>query len=100
MRKHFGQFVFIVLLSSVISHAWAATVTIGASKDNSIYEDNPTHSAGGSAGIFVGDNAGGSPRRGLLAFDIAGNVPAGATITGAQLTLNLGKLSGGPDQSV
>src|SRR5262249_10149697 len=35
-----------------------------------------------------------SPRRGLLDFDIAGNVPAGATITGVQLTLFLGQVAG------
>ena len=35
-----------------------------------------------------------SPRRGLIQFDVAGNVPAGATITGVQLTLFLGQVAG------
>jgi hypothetical protein len=35
-----------------------------------------------------------SPRRGLIRFDIAGNIPAGATITGVQLTLFLGQVAG------
>jgi hypothetical protein len=65
----------------------AASVSIVASKDNSIYQSNANNSAGGAAGIFVGANGQASLRRGLLAFDIAANVPAGSTITSAQLTL-------------
>jgi hypothetical protein len=63
---------------------------IGASRDNTIYQSAVTNSAGGAAGVFVGTNGQGSPRRGLVAFDVAGNVPAGALITGAQLTMYLG----------
>lgn len=70
------------------------TIAIGASKDNSIFENFPTNSAGGTAGIYVGGTATRSPRRGLVAFDVAGSVPAGATITSAQLTLYLALGSG------
>ncbi|HEX5471125.1 MAG TPA: DNRLRE domain-containing protein [Lacipirellulaceae bacterium] len=66
------------------------TVTIGAMKDNTIFQSNSNNSAGGSAGIFSGANGQSSTRRGLIAFDIAGNVPAGSVITGAQLSLYLG----------
>jgi hypothetical protein len=100
MKRICRYFAVAFVLSIVTSPAWSQTVTIGASKDNSIYEDNPTRSAGGSAGIFVGNNGLGSPRRGLIAFDVAANVPAGATITSAQLTLYLGASGGGADQSV
>lgn len=72
------------------SALWAATATIGAVRDNSIFESSPTNSGGGSAGIFAGTNGMGSPRRGLIAFDIAGNLPPGSTITAVQLTLYLG----------
>ena len=58
----------------------SATTTIGAAKDNSIFENNPNYSAGAGAGIFAGTNGMNSPRRGLVAFDIADHVPAGATI--------------------
>ena len=34
-------------------------------------------------------------RRALLQFDIADNVPAGATITSVKLTLTLGMVAGG-----
>src|SRR5687767_8728810 len=63
---------------------------IGASRDNTIYQSATNNSAGGAAGIFVGSNGQGSPRRGLIAFDIAGNVPTGATITAANVRIVLG----------
>ncbi len=72
------------------SAGWAATATIGAVKDNTIFQSNSSNSGGGSAGIHVGTNGMGSPRRGLIAFDIAGNVPVGSIVTSVQLTLYLG----------
>jgi MprA protease rhombosortase-interaction domain-containing protein len=68
----------------------AATVTIGAAKDNTIFQSDASHSAGGAAGLRAGTNGMGSPRRGLIAFDVAGNLPANAMITSARLTLYLG----------
>jgi hypothetical protein len=70
--------------------ARSAVTSIVASKDNSIYQNSVNNSAGGAAGIFAGGNGSGSPRRGLLAFDVAGNLPAGVTITNAFLGLTLG----------
>jgi MprA protease rhombosortase-interaction domain-containing protein len=90
----------VLVLSLRAGAARADSVTIGASKDNSIYQEFATNSGGGSAGIFAGSTAGGSLRRGLLAFDVAGNVPAGATISSAQLTLYLGKIGGASSQSI
>jgi hypothetical protein len=86
--------IFLALVAA-IPEAAAATKTIRASKDNSIFQNFPDNSAGGSAGIFSGMTATGSPRRGLLAFDVAGNLPPGATITSAELTLYLGMAAGG-----
>jgi hypothetical protein len=85
-----------ILLAFGPSMAWAATTTVVASKDNSIFANNVDNSNGGGAGIFVGTtNAmqSNSVRRGLLEFDIASAVPAGATITGANLTMYLGQAS-------
>jgi hypothetical protein len=73
----------------------AATTIIGAAKDNTIFQQNPLNSAGGAAGLRAGTNGMGSPRRGLIAFDISGNVPAGSTITSVQLSLYLGDSSPG-----
>jgi hypothetical protein len=76
---------------AITSDLAAATATIGAAKDNSIFESNPGNSGGGSAGIFSGTNGMGAPSRGLLQFDVAGNVPTGAIISSVELTLYLGR---------
>jgi hypothetical protein len=71
-------------------HSWSATTTINALKDNAIFQSNVNNSGGGSPGIQVGANGQGSSRRGLIAFDVAANVPAGSTITSAQLRMYVG----------
>lgn len=82
---------------------WAAaqSITISPSATNTLFQ--VASSAGsaqlssGQGDIFVGrtkqDGVGPGPatisiRRGLLAFDVADNVPAGATITGVTLTVD------------
>lgn len=60
-------------------------------QDNSIYEEpaGTGRSNGAYRNIFAGNTQTGLARRALLRFDIAGNVPAGATITSAALTLQV-----------
>lgn len=74
-------------------------VTINPIKDNTLYESGTgALSNGAGSYFFVGrtnQTAGESIRRGLLAFDIAGNVPPGATITSVTLTLNMSKTTAG-----
>ncbi len=82
----------------VCQMALADVVIIGASRDATIYGGNVNNSNGAGPGMFSGtDNSTPTPAktRSLLAFDIAGNVPAGSTITGVQLTLGLGMVAGG-----
>jgi hypothetical protein len=79
-----------IVVAGVLSPGRSATVTIGASKDNSIFQSNPLNSDGGGAGIFSGTNGMGTSCRGLIAFDVAGNVPPGSTITSVRLTQYLG----------
>jgi hypothetical protein len=78
--------------------ATASSVALNPSKDNTLIQGTTPASqlSNGQGDIFVGrtaqDGSGTttatiSIRRGLVAFDIAGSVPAGATITGATLTL-------------
>jgi hypothetical protein len=67
----------------------AKNATIPASRDNSIFENAPNNSGGGMAGVFAGTNSTASKRRGLIAFDVAASIPAGSTITGADLRLYL-----------
>ena len=51
------------------------------------------NSNGAGANIFVGKTNGGSIRRGVIAFDIAGLVPSGSTIDKVTLTLHLSRTS-------
>jgi hypothetical protein len=68
--------------------AGGGVVAIGASQDNSLYEDNAGGLSNGAGEyLFTGVTALDSIRRGLIQFDIAGNVPAGATIDNVTLTL-------------
>src|SRR5215471_1901012 len=72
-----------------------ATITIGASKDVTIFQNNVNNSSGGGYGLFAGTNGTSSPRRALIDFDIAGSgIPSGATIQSVQLTLVLGQVAG------
>lgn len=70
--------------------AGADTVMLGASKDNTLMEtDDGSLSNGSGDGIFVGRlgfMGDGLLRRGVIAFDVAGSVPAGSTITSVTLT--------------
>jgi spore coat protein A len=73
--------------------AAADSVTIEPSKDNTLYEDaSGSLSNGAGTSIFVGrtgPNGGLRALRGVLEFDVAGAVPAGATVTSASLSMNL-----------
>jgi len=70
-------------------------VTITPSKDNTLYETVAgTLSNGAGVYLYAGDtgpNAGDVLRRAVMAFDVAGSVPAGATIVGAILTLTVSR---------
>ena len=79
-------------LIAVGTGARADVATIGASKDNTIFQSNVNNSLGAGQAIFAGTNAQSSPRRGLIDFDIAGSVPAGSTINSVQLTLFLNQV--------
>ncbi len=76
----------VLLASGLLSPqpSFAVTVSLGASKDNTIYDNGNSNSTG--QGIFAGRSGGGVVQRGLVAFDI-GAIPAGATIDSVTLTL-------------
>ena len=54
------------------SMAQADAITLGASRDATIYENNPNNSNGAGFTMFAGDNGMNSPRRALLDFDKIG----------------------------
>jgi hypothetical protein len=73
----------------VAQAASANVVTLQASKDNTLYQENQSNSNGAGPSFFAGPNGLSFMFRGLIAFDIAANVPAGSTINSVQLTLNM-----------
>ncbi|MCL4211792.1 MAG: DNRLRE domain-containing protein [Phycisphaeraceae bacterium] len=75
----------------------ADTVHIGAMRDNTLFfHAEGAISNGAGQHFFAGVNSQNNLRRGLLAFDIVGAVPAGATITGVSLTLHLSSANPAP----
>ena len=76
----------------------ANQVTIGALKDNTLYNDpNGALSNGAGQYIFAGRDNAGNPDRAVIAFDIAGNIPSGSTITSAVLTLHMSRTISGSE---
>jgi hypothetical protein len=75
--------------------AAAATVQLAPTKDNTLFQQaNPAAQlSNGQGDLFVGrtgQEATISIRRGLVAFDVAGSIPAGSIITGVTLALREG----------
>src|SRR2546425_1142844 len=71
------------------SASCADSVTVVASRDNTIFQAFPSNGDGAGQVMFVGTTGARSPQRALIGFDIAGNEPAGSTITSVQLRLVL-----------
>jgi hypothetical protein len=84
---------FLLLAGILPSHA--VTLSIPASADATLYQSATDDLANGAGeNIFAGVTAHGEIRRALVRFDLAGSLPAGASITSARLVLfmNLGRL--------
>ncbi|HMS64580.1 MAG TPA: DNRLRE domain-containing protein [Ignavibacteria bacterium] len=88
-----------ILFLSAYSISNSQTIEITSSKDNTLYEDElGSFSNGAGQYFFTGETAGALLRRGVIAFDIAGNIPACATITSVTLTLHMSRtISGSSD---
>ena len=72
------------------------TVTLFPSKDNTLYETElGTVSNGKGQHLFAGSTNDGDARRAVLAFDVAGTLPTGATVTAAALTLTVSRAQTG-----
>ncbi len=84
-------------LLSLAAGAHADTIELPPSKDNTLYEDPAGALSNGSGEhFFVGESSAGRRRRGLIAFDVAGSIPAGSTIESVTLTLFMSHtISGG-----
>src|SRR4030095_15376281 len=76
------------------SLATATTINLNPSKDNTLYQFVPAdgdRSNGIGLHFFAGRTDQAEKRRGVLAFNIAGSIPAGSTITSVSLTLNMSR---------
>ena len=70
----------------------APTISINPSEDNTLYEYVPAdgdRSNGVGDYFFAGKTAIATIRRGVLAFDIAGSIPPGSTITSVSLSMHM-----------
>jgi hypothetical protein len=81
-------FLALAILASATA-AGAETISIGALKDNTIYDSTSALSNGAGEFIHTGITKEGVLRRGLIAFDIAGALPANAVITNVTLSMNM-----------
>lgn len=91
--------VLLGLASWLARPAFADSVVIAPSADNTLYQNtNGSLSNGAGAGMFAGRTmqASNFVRRAVIRFDVAGNVPAGSTINSAQLKLTMTMGNGGP----
>ena len=91
-----------IVLGLMLQSAVGAVRSLTPSKDNTLYESAlGSLSNGAGQHLFAGRTevlAGALIRRGLIAFDVAGEIPAGSTILSASLTLNMSRtnLAAGP----
>jgi len=67
----------------------SGTRTLDAVADTTIYAESGEKGNGSGPFLFVGNNGKAEPRRGLLAFDLAGGIPKGARITAVTLTMTM-----------
>ncbi len=83
-------FLAVLLLSVSFNQALAQNeIRLEASKDNTLYEDAIGFVSNGKGDFIVGVTRDGEIRRALLAFDIAGTVPAGVRVDSVTLTVRM-----------
>jgi hypothetical protein len=87
--------IFITALGCAgVRSASATIIVINPSKDNTLYEYDPAEGDTSNAlglHFFAGETGMGELRRGVVAFDIAGHIPEGSTITAVSLSMNMSR---------
>jgi hypothetical protein len=79
-----------------LSAATAATVSISALKDNTIYSESGSVSNGAGDNIFAGKTVAGNERRALFFFPVSANLPSCVKVTAVTLTLHMSRTASGP----
>jgi hypothetical protein len=92
-KKLISPFTLFAFIS--YSPVFCQSVQLEPDRDNTMYSEDNSESNGVGIGLFTGRTNGGDIRRGLLRFDVAGNVPVGATITSVSLTVTMDSTSPG-----
>ena len=86
---------FVLAALLVASGARAATVTVFADRDNTLFQDAQGDTSNGAGpAFFAGSNAQNLTRRGLLRFQLTGLVPPGLILERVELVL---EVSSAPD---
>jgi len=74
--------------------ARASGVSLSPVLDNTLFEDADGDTSNGSGpALFAGENSQGRIRRAVLAFDVAGALPEGATVDSVRLVLHVSNVS-------
>lgn len=81
------SFALFVLAALTASAGRAESTTLPAFADTTISAAAPDNNLGGHTQILAGTDGSGRSRRGLLRFDVAGELPAGAIVHSATLYL-------------
>ncbi len=90
----------VLFLLGALSATRADQVVIEPSKDNTLYEDIFGESSNGSGPhIFSGKTNNAAIRRAILAFNVAGAVPAGSTVTSVTLRMTVSRTTAGPQNT-
>jgi hypothetical protein len=96
--RQFIRVVSLFTLLAISNDSRAATITLGASQDGTIYSNHVDRGSGGGNALIVGTNGRDDPRRALIEFDVAGQLPAGAIIESVKLTMVMGQLPTAPEE--
>lgn len=79
----------------VLRPAQAATLILHPTADTTLQEAFPNNNLGDGTSFTAGGRRQGGRTRALMLFDIAGNIPAGSTITSVSLTLSVVQVPSG-----
>lgn len=92
--KAFVPTLFGTLLCT-LQPAHALTTNLVPMADTTLFQTSPDNNLGANVNMIAGTTAAGARNRALIKFNLS-QLPAGATITSAMLTLNVVKAAAGP----
>jgi hypothetical protein len=83
------RFALLILWGLVASSTFGDSVTLTATADTDLFEPAPDNNTGANTTFIAGANSGLKRSRGLVKFNLAGQIPANASIQSASLTLTV-----------